>query len=124
MSDDPAKPDAKKRRKGGRPALPPHLKRAGKIGFKPTPMERAVIEDKAAEAGLSVAEFVRLAALGHPVQVRHGRELSPPDRLAMQRIGVNLNQMAKHMNAGRSVAADAVLAALADWQALAEHLQK
>ncbi|MQW40814.1 plasmid mobilization relaxosome protein MobC, partial [Sinorhizobium meliloti] len=103
---------------------PPHLKRSGKIGFKPTRDERTVIEYKAAEAGLSVAEFVRLAALGHPVQVRHGRELSPPDRLALQRIGVNLNQIAKHMNAGRDAAADAILAAVADWQALVEHLRQ
>ncbi|WP_262300147.1 plasmid mobilization protein [Microvirga sesbaniae] len=114
MSDDPAKPAAQKRRKGGRPALPPHLKRTGKISFTPTPDERAAIESRADAAGLSVADFVRLAALGRPLTVHQHRELSPADRYALQRIGVNLNQIAKHMNAGRSPDGQAVAAAVAD----------
>ena len=123
MTDEAPKPSPTPRR-GGRPRLPPEQKRGGLIAFKPTRDERTVIEGKAAEAGLSVSEFVRLASLGHPVQVRRGRELSAPDRRALQRIGVNLNQLATHLNAGRDVAAQAILAAVADWHALTGHLQK
>lgn len=121
MSDDPAKSDAaKQRRKGGRPRLPPHLKRTGKIAFAPTAEEREAIEARADAVGLSLADFVRLAALGEPLTARHYRELAPADRYALQRIGVNLNQIAKHMNAGRDPLREAIEATLADIRAVLE----
>lgn len=117
MSDDPesGKPKAKRERpKGGRPRLPPEEKRTGKIGFSPTPEERARVLARADMAGLNVADFVRLAALGEPLRVTHRPGLDPVDRAALYRIGVNLNQIAKHLNAGRPGNAAAIEAAIAE----------
>lgn len=65
--------------------------------------ERAHIESAAAASGLSVSEFVRRRSLGYRMPVsrsaEQGRDLLAT---ALLRLGVNLNQIAKHMNAGRA----------------------
>ena len=113
-----AEPDRKARRKGGRPRLPDDEKRRGKIGFTPTNDERAEIEGRAALLNLTVAEYVRSACLGAPLSVKQHREFSPGDRHALNRIGININQIAKHLNAGRAInhpTIDLALKALTDF---------
>lgn len=124
MSDEGAKkPDVPNRRKGGRPRLPPDVLRT-EITLRLSAEERALIKTRAEKSQKSLADFIRAAALGQPLTVRQSRELSDADRLAMQRIGVNLNQIAKHLNAGRDVTAGAVQAAIQDWRDLAARIDK
>ena len=66
--------------------------------------EKQRIEAKAAEAKLSVSEYVRRASLGAKISTAP-RDLSATrmdaETLAeLNRWGVNLNQIAKHMNRG------------------------
>lgn len=113
MTDDPTSaPQPKKPRKGGRPRLPADQKRTGKIAFSPTPEERAAILAKADAAGLSLADYCRAAALEAPLRVRQYREIDPYTRHQLAKIGANLNQLARHANAGRWPAYDALEAAL------------
>lgn len=83
-----------------RPRKQEHEKRSARLGpYDVTEAERADVEDKAAAAGLSLAEFGRQ-------QILTGRVNTPPapieaglitelNRLALEnkRIGVNLNQL-------------------------------
>ncbi|MCE7030989.1 plasmid mobilization protein [Jiella avicenniae] len=65
--------------------------------------ERAQIETAAEALGLSVSEFVRRRSLGHRMPAsRTGEDNRAVLATALLRLGVNLNQIAKHMNAGRS----------------------
>lgn len=68
--------------------------------------EKAGLQGSAAEAGLSVSEYVRRRSLGRPVTARADRET----RVLLRRIGVNLNQLARASNAAAaSVAASNVV---------------
>jgi hypothetical protein len=62
-----------------------------------TAAERVYIEQQAATAGVSVTEFVRASALGRRVAVRRA---TADERLLLEinRIGVNLNQIAARVN--------------------------
>lgn len=68
-----------------------------------TTEERAQLEQRAAVYGLSLSEYMRRQTLGRPlpasVAERHSRAALTT---ALLRLGVNLNQIARHMNAGRS----------------------
>ena len=56
--------------------------------------------DRAAAAGLTTAAYVRRAALGRRVRTATVLRLDVEDRRELHRIGVNLNQLARAMNAG------------------------
>ena len=98
-TNDPPKPTDRASR-GGRPRLAPDEQRGERLsGIRLTAAERAFVEANAARAGLPLAEFCRRAILR--------RRIAPPatttDRaalLAVERIGRNLNQIARRMNAG------------------------
>lgn len=70
-------------------------------GIRLTPSELAAVEAKAAQAGRPVAEFCRRAILGQPVTVRRGAAEVDRFLIELNRVGVNLNQIARAMNAGR-----------------------
>jgi hypothetical protein len=55
---------------------------------------------------LTAAEFMRRCTLGYPIAARQEDRMAEA-RLAsaLIRLGVNLNQIARHMNAGRSAPA-------------------
>lgn len=63
-----------------------------------SPTERALVAAKAEEAGLSVSAFVRESVLS--------RRISQPPTVSAQRwselarVGANLNQLLRHLNAG------------------------
>lgn len=94
-----------------RPPKSPAEKRSERLGFRLTAAERAELEQHAAAFGITMPDYVRRRVLGHRM---------PPFRAvalawvgiadALNRIGVNLNQIAHHMNAGRGAPPD--LAAL------------
>lgn len=86
----------------GRPRKSPEHKRDLQTTFMLTMTERAELEARASAVGLSLSEFVRRRTLGVPLPPQSA-DRQTRDKLAtsLLRIGVNLNQIAKHMNAGR-----------------------
>lgn len=72
----------------------PVKNRGPRIEFRLTPEDDQAIRDRAAQAGLSVSEFMRRAALGVSIQV----QLSPADLDNLRKIGGNLNQVARYAN--------------------------
>ena len=87
-----------------RPKASPNEKRSVSLHVMTTEQERATIEQHAAVHGLGVSEFVRRRALARPMpsaDMRARREQAALTT-ALLRLGVNLNQIAHHMNAGRS----------------------
>ena len=70
-----------------------------------TEAERAELETRVRATGLTMSEFMRRRALGVPLPASAGDQRSRALlATALLRIGVNLNQIAHHMNAGRSEA--------------------
>lgn len=93
--------------KGGRPKKAPGEQRSERLpGVTLTPAERHYVELMAERAGLSVMEFCRRAVLAQRVPVRR-REAGNAALLAeLNRVGVNLNQIAHGVNAGRGLPFD------------------
>jgi hypothetical protein len=86
----------------GRPKNSPETQRDNLLQVRLTAIEKVGLEGRAASVGLSVSEFVRRRALGVPMPPQ-AADRATRDKLAtaLLRIGVNLNQITKHMNAGR-----------------------
>jgi hypothetical protein len=91
----------------GRPKLPPGERRDVPTTVMMTEIERAQLENLAASHGLSVSEFVRRRVRSAPLPKAAGdRVLDAKLATALLRLGVNLNQIARHMNAGRHAPPD------------------
>jgi hypothetical protein len=80
-------------------------KRTRQVLVRLTEEEFTAASDKADRAGYPLATLFRLAALGHPGP--RARRRPPADHKALRqllgqsgRIGNNLNQIARHLNAG------------------------
>jgi hypothetical protein len=90
-----------------------------------TEAERVHVAAQAAKAGLGVTEYQRRRILGHSVTAKR---TAADDRLLaeLNRVGVNLNQIAKTMNAGRDMphSLTAVLDELAALRATVEGLAR
>ena len=91
----------------GRPRKAPEEKREDRLNPRLTTAERVEIEDNAAIFGISPSEFMRRRSVGYRLPAslaaqRHHAALA----VALLRIGVNLNQIAHHMNAGRNARPD------------------
>lgn len=114
MTDQPARSFS-----AGRPRKDGGERRTWRPNPRFTQAEREVIESAAAEAGVSPAAYIRHMTLtGRVVVQDQAREIAL-DRADLSRIGSNLNQIARHLNAGRNVPADAIEAALRSWHDLA-----
>lgn len=88
--------------KGGRPLKQEHEKRSEQVKTRFTLAEIDKIRADANRAGLSLADFVRRASLGSAITVRHGG--SEPQALTeLNKIGINLNQIARSLNRGQPV---------------------
>lgn len=90
----------------GRPRKAPAERRAERLPApRVTVAERAFVEDQAARAGLDLAEFCRRAVLRQRIMPR--REAADDALIfELNKAGVNLNQIARAVNAGRGVPAD------------------
>jgi len=86
----------------GRPLKSPQDKRDCRVAVMLTMAERAELESRAQGLGLTISDYIRRRALGVPLPPQ-AADRRVRDKLAtsLLRIGVNLNQIAKHMNAGR-----------------------
>ena len=93
-------PIAEKRRPRGRPPLPAEERRLHRPVVCLTAAEAAEIAERAAEARLAPAVYMRRRALGRPVQRAAVRRLGAAELRELNRIGVNLNQIARALNAG------------------------
>ncbi|MEO4045366.1 plasmid mobilization relaxosome protein MobC, partial [Hoeflea sp. CAU 1731] len=84
-----------------RPRKQEHEKRSARLGpFDVTEAERAYVEDQASAAGVSLAEYGRQRILTGKVALPR----SPVDAsllTELNRVGVNLNQIARALNRGR-----------------------
>lgn len=84
-----------------RPKIDPTKKRTESVRVSLSPAEITAIADKATKAQTNVTAFVRAAALGKSVTVTQSEGLDFETRQELRRIGTNLNQIAKALNAGR-----------------------
>jgi len=86
----------------GRPKLSPEERRDCQTTVLYTIQERAELERRASALGLTLSEYIRRRTLGVPLPPQSAdRETRDKLATALLRIGVNLNQITKHMNAGR-----------------------
>ena len=120
-------------------AQPPLYKRSGSekrqrakgaILVRLLPDERAAVEEKAREVGLSLASFLRACGLGTPGprarrSVPVNAEALGRATAALNKVGSNLNQIAHVLNAGgSSVTTQECFAALAEARAAAAAIRQ
>ena len=84
--------------------------------------ERAILIGKAEKVGLSSSEFLRRAALSKRITVPPPSGVDFATRNELSRIGVNLNQMAKVLNAGGQVPPAVIEATAAKLDELFDHI--
>ena len=86
----------------GRPRKAPEERRGNGPNPRFTLAEKVEIEDNAALLGVSQSDFIRRRVLGYrlPATLAVQRHQAA-QAVALLRLGVNLNQIAHHMNAGR-----------------------
>ena len=84
----------------GRPPLPAAERRSVRSVVCLTPAEAAEVAERAAAAHLAPAVYMRRRALARPVQRAVVQRLGAAELRELNRIGVNLNQIARALNAG------------------------
>lgn len=90
----------------GRPAKSPHeLRDAWLPPMRVTLAERVAAEQQAQLAGLPLSDYGRRRILGHRIQPKRTSYQSAV-LVELNRIGVNLNQIARAANAGRGLPPD------------------
>lgn len=97
-----------------RPKKAPEERRDDRLEVRLTARERAALDTAAARHGLTAAEFTRRRSLSErmPATTAAGRDTAAV-ATALIRLGVNLNQIAHHVNAGRSVPIPSLTALMA-----------
>jgi hypothetical protein len=86
-----------------RPRIDSKDRRDAVLGIRLSVAERAELEAAAAAHDLTPAEFIRRRSLGYRLpQLAAEQKTLALVGTALIRLGVNLNQIAHHMNAGRS----------------------
>ena len=89
-----------------RPRLGEEERRTRTLGVRVTKAEAEELRERAQAAHLSVAAYVRRRALGRRVRTAPEWRLGAAELRELNRIGVNLNQMARAMNSGVSAPAE------------------
>lgn len=82
-----------------RPKKAPTDRRTEQVSLRLSPAELARLQGKADQSSQTVTAFVRAAAMGKPVTARQEQGGDFELRQELRRIGVNLNQIAKALNA-------------------------
>lgn len=96
----------------GRPKKPTESKRSVAVAVKFTADERARLIEEAERIGAaSLSDMIRQRALTGRVVVQQQAALAAPDRVELNRVGVNLHQLIRHLNfeGGRSNAIAAIV---------------
>ncbi len=97
--DESAHIERRMKRGPGRPALGAEARRGHMIAVKVMPAERALLEERAAAAGLDVGVYVRAMGLGRRV-VGVVPEVNRGAWIELARTTANVNQIAAHLNGG------------------------
>ncbi|WP_100269195.1 plasmid mobilization protein [Epibacterium ulvae] len=84
---------------GGRPKLSPEDRHSEQINIPLKPSDLASLQDSADKAQTTITDFVRASALGHRFNVMQSHAPDFETMAELRRIGVNLNQIAKALNA-------------------------
>lgn len=84
-----------------RPKSDPTDRRDLRVNLRVSPVEFAAIQDKADAVGLPLAAFARAAVLSRMPPAASGPAVDFETKHELRRIGVNLNQIAKALNARR-----------------------
>ncbi len=103
----PSPPQA--RRKGGRPRLDPTSVRAATIGVRVSLLELLALQDKAAQMGMTPAQWLRKAALDRRLPPAPVPAINREQYAELARLSANVNQLARHANHGEIVRVDADL---------------
>lgn len=98
-----------------RPTKETDEKRSESLRTRFTVAEKLHVHQQAQAAGLTPAEFIRRRALGFVVQPR-AAQADAALISEINRIGVNVNQLARSQNADRTF--------LGDWQDIADELRR
>jgi Mobilization protein NikA len=89
-----------------RPPLRPEERRDDRLpNLRVTAAERALIEGKAAAAGLTLVEYCRRAIFKSRIAPKRG-STDQTLLVELNRVGTNLNQIARRVNAGRDLPPD------------------
>ena len=88
-----------------RPRLGESERRRRTMGVRVTKAEAAELQERAQGARLSVGAYLRRRGLGQRVRLAAERRLGAAELRELNRIGVNLNQMARAMNSGAAAPA-------------------
>ena len=83
-----------------RPRLGESERRRRTIGVRVTEAEETELRERAQAARLSMGSYLRRRALGQRVRSAVERRLGAAELRELNRIGVNLNQMARALNSG------------------------
>ena len=83
-----------------RPRQGEEERRTRTVGVRVTAAEAAELRERAQAARLSVGAYLRRRGLGQRVRMAAERRLGAAELRELNRIGVNLNQMARAMNSG------------------------
>ena len=83
-----------------RPRLGEEERRRRTVGVRVTEAEAAVLQERAQAARLSVGAYLRRRGLGQRVRMAAELRLGAAELRELNRIGVNLNQMARALNSG------------------------
>lgn len=107
--------EVKKRGKGGRPRGNPADIRATTIGVRVSPAEYEALKTKAAQMGMTPAQWLRDAALKRRLPSPPVPEANRAEYAYLARLSANLNQLVRLANSGQPVTvADGLLERLAD----------
>lgn len=89
-----------------RPPLPKAERRDDRLpNLRVTAAERALVEERAEAAGLSLVEYCRHSIFKTRIASKRGT-IDQALLVELNRVGVNLNQIARHFNAGRDLPPD------------------
>lgn len=92
-----------------RPKIDPAKKRSESVRVSLSPVELAKLKAKSDAGETTVTAFVRASALGQSITVQKSTAPDFATRDELRRIGVNLNQIAKALNAQKSVPPSALV---------------
>lgn len=95
----PPKPQLEERNRIARPQLSLAHKRSEILQIRVSPIERAKIEAKADQASMVMSEYLRGVALKPKLKITQRRDVDFETRQELRSIGVNMNQIAKALNA-------------------------
>ena len=83
-----------------RPRLGDEERRTRTVGVRVTEAEAAELQERAQAARLSMGAYLRRRALGQRGRIAAELRLGAAELRELNRIGVNLNQMARALNSG------------------------